>query len=68
VTLPHMKVDISASLNVRVPIETKQRAMRLRDITNESLPRLTERAWQLLENDILSGIATAERERYLTRA
>jgi hypothetical protein len=54
VTLPHMKVDISASLNVRVPIETKRRAMRLREITNKSPPQLTAKAWELLEAHILS--------------
>jgi hypothetical protein len=64
---PQMKIDISTSLNVRVSPETKQRAMRLRSLTNQSLPQLSAIAWKLFEADLLAQMSAPERARYLAQ-
>jgi hypothetical protein len=64
-TFPRMKIDVSTSLNVRVDTETKERAMRIRSFTGESLPKLTALAWEKLEADVLAKMTVAERQRYL---
>jgi hypothetical protein len=59
-----VKVTATAALNMYVPLQTKERAVRLRRATGRSFPQLAADAWQRLEDEIVAKMTPVERERY----